>query len=45
MHVQDMKLEAGKIMLATQAQGVASAWSMVSASAEVGSRMNYDIKM
>jgi len=45
MHVQDMKLEAGKIMLATQAQGVASAWSMVSAGASVGSSMSYSYQM
>lgn len=44
-YTKDMQMEAAKISLATATQGVASAWSMVSASAEVGSRMNYDYKM
>ncbi len=33
MHANNMKLEAGKISLATSSQQVASAWAMVSASA------------
>ena len=44
-HAQDMMMEANKVSLATQAQSVASAWAMVSASASVDSRMSYDIKL
>ena len=41
-HAQDMNMEANKVSLATQAQSVASAWAMVSASADVKSSMNYN---
>ena len=44
-HAQDMKMEAAKISLATATQSVASAWQMVSASATVGSSMNYSYQM
>lgn len=44
-HANDMKMEAAKITLATASQGVASAWSMVSASAGVDSRMSYSYQM
>ena len=44
-HAQDMKMEAAKISLATATQSVASAWAMVSASADVGSRMSYQYQM
>ena len=42
MHANDAKLRAAEIGLATSAQQVASAWSMVSASAQIdaGSRWN-----
>lgn len=45
MHTQDMKMEAAKISLATNTQGVASAWAMVSASAQLNSSMNYSYQM
>ncbi|WP_270175217.1 hypothetical protein [Diaphorobacter sp. ED-3] len=45
MHANNMKLEAGKISLATSSQQVASAWAMVSASAQVGSQMSYSYQM
>ena len=45
MHAQDMMLEANKVSLATQAQSVASAWTMVSASASVGSDTKYNYNM
>ena len=45
MHANDMKLEASKISMATNMQQVASAWSMVSASAGVQSGMNYSYQM
>lgn len=44
-HANDMKMEAGKITLATATQGVASAWSMVSASAGLTSGMSYSYPM
>ena len=44
-YLQDMKMEAAKISLATATQSVASAWAMVSASADVGSRMSYQYQM
>lgn len=37
MHTNDARLEAAKVSLATSAQQVASAWSMVSASAQIDS--------
>ncbi|MDR3066368.1 MAG: hypothetical protein LBV05_12815 [Comamonas sp.] len=45
MHANDMKLEAAKISMATNTQQVASAWSMVSASAGVTSGMSYSYQM
>ncbi len=44
-HAQDMNMEANKVSLATQAQSVASAWAMVSASADVKSSTNYSYNM
>lgn len=44
-HAQDMNMEANKVSLATQAQSVASAWAMVSASADVKSSTNYSYDM
>ncbi len=45
MHAYDAKLEAAKVALATSSQNAASAWSMVSASAQVGSNMSYSYQM
>ena len=45
MHAQDMMMEANKVSLATQAQSVASAWMMVSASADVKSSTSYSYNL